>query len=81
MPATMDTRDKIQPQHVIHIGTALLLCHGTRHVRVLTLPSLCNNRRLIRGWIACLGDEPNIEIDWPMEDEGRPDALGMTTDQ
>lgn len=56
----MDPSRNIQRDHVIHDGTDLLLCHGTRHVRVLTLPRLCNNRRLLHGWTACLGDEPEI---------------------
>ena len=55
----MDPNRNIRRDHAIHDGTDLLLCRGTRHVRVLTLPYLCNNRRLLRGWTACLGDEPD----------------------
>jgi hypothetical protein len=65
----MDLTARIAPHHFIHIGTDLILCRGTRHVRVLTLPSLCGNRRLLNGWTSCLGDEPDTEPDtlaeWP----------------
>jgi hypothetical protein len=71
----MDLSKKIEPHHFIHVGTDLVLCHGTRHVRVLTLPSMCSNHRLLRGWTSCLGDdEPGIAIEWPPQTDRRPNS-------
>lgn len=72
----MDRTKKIDPGHFISIGTELMLCHGTRRVRVLTLPSTCNNWRLLRSWAACLSDDPDIIIEWPSNNRHEP-MIGM----
>lgn len=60
---SIDLMMKINPQPVIRIGTDLFLCHGKRRVRVLTLPSLCGNWRLLRGWNAFLDDDSDASIE------------------
>lgn len=61
---SFDLMTEINPQPIIRIGTDLFLCHGKRRVRVLTLPSLCSNWRLLRGWNAFLDDDADASIEW-----------------
>ena len=69
-PEAMDRMTEIKPHPIIRIGTELVLCLGTRRVRVLTLPSLCNNWRLMRGWIAYFDDNDAASIEWPPPTDG-----------
>lgn len=71
----MDRTTKIETHHFIRIGTDLVFCHGMRRVRVLTLPSMCSNWRLLHGWSACLGDDSDIVIEWPPRADGKQEEL------
>ena len=62
---------KMKPHPIIRIGTELVLCHATRRVRVLTLPSLCSNWRLIRGWAFSLDDDVNLSFQWPRPEDAK----------
>jgi hypothetical protein len=74
-PEAMDHMTEIKSHLIIRIGTELVLHLGTRRVRVLTLPSLCNNWRLIRGWIAYLDDDDNASIEWSPPTDGNQEEL------
>ena len=71
----MDRMTEIKPHPIIRVGTELALCLGTRRVRVLTLPSLCSNWRLIRGWIAYLDDDDGASIEWPPPTDDNQEEL------
>ena len=62
-----------QPSHPdVHLGTTLLLCHGSRPVRVLTLPPRCGKNSLLEHWEDCFGEEIASWFPWREIIPGRP---------
>jgi hypothetical protein len=52
----------VPPDHPLRVGTNLVLCHGTRHVRVLSLPDACGKNVLLGEWEGSFGEEFVV---WP----------------
>ena len=59
----MDLSQDLPADHPLRYGTDLVLCHGTRHIRVLSLPTDCGKNELLGRWEDCFGTEDIVV--WP----------------
>jgi hypothetical protein len=59
----MDLSPDLPRDHPLRLGADLVLCHGTRHVRVLSLPDACGKNALLGEWEDSFGDE--VVLIWP----------------
>jgi hypothetical protein len=47
---------RLHPYHPLRSGTDLVLCQGTRQIRVLSLPRNCRRKILLCRWEDSFGD-------------------------